>query len=109
MGREDVNASLKGQDPGTTIIRFSESHYGQFAIAYTGTEKPTNIKHYLVQATEYGHYFNRSLVMLCDPKEISKNSKFPLGHKRSGVFLCISLVHQQRRLSPISFKSVLSL
>ena len=53
MGRDDVNASLRGQDPGTFILRFSESHYGQFAIAYTGTEKGSPIKHYLVQPTEY--------------------------------------------------------
>jgi hypothetical protein len=52
MGRDDVNAALNAQDPGTFVIRFSESHYGQFAIAYAGTDSYNKIKHYLVQPTE---------------------------------------------------------
>lgn len=52
MGREDVDAALNNQDPGTFIMRFSERNNGQFAIAYTGTERPTNIKHYLVQPND---------------------------------------------------------
>ena len=52
MGRDDVNAALNGQEPGTFLIRFSETHYGQFAIAYNGSDR-RNVKHYLVQPTEY--------------------------------------------------------
>lgn len=52
MTREDVDASLNNQEPGTFIMRFSERHNGQFAIAYTGTERPTKIKHYLVQPND---------------------------------------------------------
>jgi hypothetical protein len=52
MGREDVTASLRGHHPGTFIIRFSERHGGQFAIAYIGTERPPRVKHYLVQASD---------------------------------------------------------
>eukprot|EP01114_Cavostelium_apophysatum_P019436 TRINITY_DN626_c0_g1_i3.p1 TRINITY_DN626_c0_g1~~TRINITY_DN626_c0_g1_i3.p1 ORF type:complete len:637 (+),score=184.93 TRINITY_DN626_c0_g1_i3:219-2129(+) len=52
MSREDVDASLKNQEPGTFIMRFSERHGGQFAIAYTGTERPPKIKHYLVQPND---------------------------------------------------------
>eukprot|EP01113_Clastostelium_recurvatum_P039101 TRINITY_DN5930_c0_g1_i3.p1 TRINITY_DN5930_c0_g1~~TRINITY_DN5930_c0_g1_i3.p1 ORF type:complete len:634 (-),score=194.11 TRINITY_DN5930_c0_g1_i3:203-2104(-) len=52
MGRDDVNAALNNQEPGTFIIRFSERNPGQFGIAYTGTELPTRIKHYLVQAND---------------------------------------------------------
>jgi len=52
MGREDVDAALLNQDPGTFIMRFSERHAGQLAIAYTGTERPTRIKHYLVQPND---------------------------------------------------------
>eukprot|EP01112_Ceratiomyxa_fruticulosa_P021758 TRINITY_DN7779_c0_g1_i1.p1 TRINITY_DN7779_c0_g1~~TRINITY_DN7779_c0_g1_i1.p1 ORF type:complete len:658 (-),score=121.45 TRINITY_DN7779_c0_g1_i1:165-2138(-) len=52
MGRDDVNAALNNQEPGTFIIRFSERNPGQFGIAYTGTELPTRIKHYLVQPND---------------------------------------------------------
>lgn len=52
MGREDVNAALQNQEPGTCVVRFSERHGGQFAIAYIGAEKPFKIKHYLVQPNE---------------------------------------------------------
>jgi len=52
MGREDVNAALFNQEPGTFIIRFSERFAGQFAIAYIGNEAPNKIKHYLVQPND---------------------------------------------------------
>lgn len=52
MGREDVEAALQGQEPGTFLIRFSERHGGHFAIAYIGAEIPHRIKHYLVQDSE---------------------------------------------------------
>lgn len=52
MGREDVEASLRNQDSGTFIIRFSERFGGQFAIAYIGNEQPLRIKHYLMQPNE---------------------------------------------------------
>lgn len=57
MGREDVEASLKNQEPGTFIIRFSERFGGQFAIAFIGTEQPLKIKHYLMQPNEYAVLF----------------------------------------------------
>ncbi len=53
MGRDDVEAALMNQDPGTFIIRFSERHAGQFAIAYIASDAPGKIKHYLVQPNEY--------------------------------------------------------
>mmetsp|Transcript_19777 Transcript_19777/g.27602 ORF Transcript_19777/g.27602 Transcript_19777/m.27602 type:complete len:637 (+) Transcript_19777:181-2091(+) len=52
MGRDEVNAALKDQEPGTFILRFSERHAGQFAIAYIGHEHPPRIKHYLVQPND---------------------------------------------------------
>lgn len=67
MAREDVENALLNQEPGVFLMRFSERHHGQFAIAYTGsniyvaiishcilgTERPSKIKHYLVQPNEY--------------------------------------------------------
>lgn len=52
MGRDEVNAALKDQESGTFILRFSERHAGQFAIAYIGHEHPPRIKHYLVQPND---------------------------------------------------------
>jgi hypothetical protein len=52
LTRADVNAALRGQDPGTFLLRFSERHSGQFAIAYVGMEEPHKIKHYLVQKSD---------------------------------------------------------
>jgi len=52
IAREDVEAALNNQEPGVFLMRFSERHNGQFAIAYTGTERPSKIKHYLVQPND---------------------------------------------------------
>lgn len=52
LTRVDVNNALNGQEPGTFLLRFSERHSGQFAIAYVGMEKPHKIKHYLVQKSD---------------------------------------------------------
>jgi hypothetical protein len=46
MTREEVNAALSGQEPGTFVIRFSERYAGQFGIAYVGSTH--KVKHYLV-------------------------------------------------------------
>jgi hypothetical protein len=51
MGRDQVNASLKDQEIGTFLIRFSERHSGQFVIAHIGVENH-KIKHYLVQPND---------------------------------------------------------
>eukprot|EP01097_Dermamoeba_algensis_P000666 TRINITY_DN1237_c0_g1_i1.p1 TRINITY_DN1237_c0_g1~~TRINITY_DN1237_c0_g1_i1.p1 ORF type:complete len:200 (-),score=18.71 TRINITY_DN1237_c0_g1_i1:307-906(-) len=53
ISREEVNAHLFTQDPGTFLIRFSESHPGQIAIGYVATEVPIRIKHYLVQQSDF--------------------------------------------------------
>jgi hypothetical protein len=37
---QDVNNALHGRDPGTFLVRFSERHAGQFAVAYVGYEMP---------------------------------------------------------------------
>jgi signal transducer and activator of transcription 4 len=52
INREDVTNALEGRDPGTFILRFSERHAGQFAVAYVGYEMPRKVKHYLVQPTD---------------------------------------------------------
>jgi hypothetical protein len=52
VSRQDVNNALHGRDPGTFLIRFSERHAGQFAVAYVGYEMPRKVKHYLVQPTD---------------------------------------------------------
>ena len=44
--REDVEAQIKAQEPGTFIVRFSERHAGLFGVAYVGTDG--GVKHYLV-------------------------------------------------------------
>ena len=45
MQRDDVDAALSGQPPGTFIIRFSMKYPGQFGIAYVREDQ---VKHYLV-------------------------------------------------------------
>lgn len=50
--RQEVQSALHGREPGTFLIRFSERHAGQFAIAYVGFEIPRGVKHYLVQPTD---------------------------------------------------------
>ncbi len=52
VNRQDVNNALHGREPGTFLVRFSERHAGQFAIAYVGYEMPRKVKHYLVQPTD---------------------------------------------------------
>eukprot|EP01117_Protostelium_nocturnum_P010997 TRINITY_DN3990_c0_g2_i1.p1 TRINITY_DN3990_c0_g2~~TRINITY_DN3990_c0_g2_i1.p1 ORF type:complete len:685 (-),score=202.19 TRINITY_DN3990_c0_g2_i1:40-1977(-) len=51
MGRDEVNAALHNQPQGAFVIRFSERHAGQFAIAYVG-DSSHKIKHYLVQPND---------------------------------------------------------
>jgi len=56
INRDDVNAALMHQDPGTFLIRFSERNPGQLGIAYVSSEHSLNshtrIKHYLVQPND---------------------------------------------------------
>ena len=52
VNRQDVSNALHGREPGTFLVRFSERHAGQFAVAYVGYELPRKIKHYLVQPTD---------------------------------------------------------
>lgn len=42
---------LKDQDPGTFLVRFSERHAGEFAVAYRidGAQSGDCVRHYLVQ------------------------------------------------------------
>ena len=46
VAREDVENAVRGQDPGTFLVRFSERNLGQFAIAYS--DETRHAKHYLV-------------------------------------------------------------
>jgi len=50
LSREAVYEVLRDQDPGTFLVRFSERHSGQFAVAYR-IDAATNdcVRHYLVQ------------------------------------------------------------
>eukprot|EP01126_Amoeba_proteus_P000229 TRINITY_DN10076_c0_g1_i9.p1 TRINITY_DN10076_c0_g1~~TRINITY_DN10076_c0_g1_i9.p1 ORF type:complete len:125 (-),score=11.71 TRINITY_DN10076_c0_g1_i9:331-705(-) len=50
MSREDVNTALLGHEPGTFIIRFSESYPGQFVIGYVSMAG--KLKHYLVERVD---------------------------------------------------------
>lgn len=52
ISKTDVEKSLENQEPGTFIIRFSESQSGQFAVAYVSLDLPRRIKHYLVQKND---------------------------------------------------------
>lgn len=51
LSREAVHNVLKDQDPGTFLVRFSERHPGQFAVAYRidGPMSGDCVRHYLVQ------------------------------------------------------------
>ena len=50
LSREAVHEVLRGQDPGTFLVRFSERHAGQFAVAYRVEGSiDEGIRHYLVQ------------------------------------------------------------
>lgn len=50
LSREAVHDVLRDQEPGTFLVRFSERHSGQFAVAYR-IDGPVNdqVRHYLVQ------------------------------------------------------------
>merc|ERR1711991_1161276 len=55
VSREDVARALNGRAPGTFLVRFSERHAGQFAVAYVGYDAGgggRRVKHYLVQPTD---------------------------------------------------------
>lgn len=50
ISKEDVNKALGGAPEGTYIVRFSESHAGQFAVAYATAElDASRVHHYLVK------------------------------------------------------------
>jgi hypothetical protein len=51
ISREDVNAALVNQEPGTFLIRFSERHPGSFAVGYTIAEQDPEkrVRHYLLK------------------------------------------------------------
>lgn len=44
--REDVEAQIRGQEPGTFLVRFSERNAGLFGVAYVAADGAT--KHYLI-------------------------------------------------------------
>lgn len=51
--REDVEAQIRSQEPGTFLVRFSERHAGSFGVAYVATDGL--VKHYLVtEADTFG-------------------------------------------------------
>jgi len=50
LSREAVHDILKDQEPGTFLVRFSERHAGQFAVAYRIDGNPNErVRHYLIQ------------------------------------------------------------
>jgi len=49
LHRDEVHAILKGQESGTFLVRFSERHAGQFAVAYRIDEQDDIVRHYLIQ------------------------------------------------------------
>ena len=50
LSREDVHEVLKDQEPGTFLVRFSERHSGQFAVAYRiDGNVNERVRHYLIQ------------------------------------------------------------
>ena len=53
IGRDQANAALQHQPPGTILIRFSETHPGQVVISHIPHDSPSGfIKHYLVKQTD---------------------------------------------------------
>jgi hypothetical protein len=51
LNRNDVITALKNHDPGTFIVRFSDSQPGKIAIAYVSL-RGEGIKHYLIKPTD---------------------------------------------------------
>lgn len=50
LSRDAVHQVLRNEDPGTFLVRFSERHAGQFAVAYRIDGNPDErVRHYLVQ------------------------------------------------------------
>jgi len=50
LSREAVHDVLKDQDAGTFLVRFSERHAGQFAVAYRiNAAEDEGVRHYLIQ------------------------------------------------------------
>lgn len=49
LHRDAVHSILRGQDGGTFLVRFSERHAGQFAVAYRIDEQEDIVRHYLIQ------------------------------------------------------------
>jgi len=54
ISKSDCNRLLSSQEPGTFIIRFSDSAAGCFAIAYSTDDKTEKVKHYLIKPDELG-------------------------------------------------------
>ncbi len=72
VSREDVNNALHGREPGTFLVRFSERHAGQFAVAYVGYELPRRVKHYLVQPTDTASSKKALPDFLCECHQFQK-------------------------------------
>ncbi|KAH3762635.1 transcriptional repressor [Pelomyxa schiedti] len=54
LTREETDDILRTREPGTFVIRFSESHPGMFAVGYKVSSKPDDTGHYLVRPDDIG-------------------------------------------------------
>ena len=74
--KEEVNEALKNLNSGAFIIRFSERHSGQFAIAYVGADLPLRVKHYLVKPTDTASAKKTLPDFICECAQFSELLKF---------------------------------